>query len=529
MKSRMQKWNVYKEEDPALAFIEEYAVKSPLNLRLLISVMLVIGLSMFWFSASAQTSLTETNAALSATPEPSLPPKADTRIGLDLTGLDAKTALEKMSLCTKYHMGAVRITLDWNTVQPEPGCAAFDFRPYDKIVQQALAQHLEVFFVLGPTAQWASGAPATEDPKTRSAKMPKDWSQWQVYVQSAVNNYKGKVKYWQIWEGFDFGHFRASSNQIAILAENTWKTAKQADPNCRLILPEPGGIDLGWIEWLRATPTWGYFDILGLRPYSKSPDALMIPLAVLRSEVMKDHAKPIMITGWTKGLGPTQEADSTEEQQKLRSVVTSVGVKCTFEAPAADIRPVAELQQLDLTCRNAVLSSRKITYPDRVVFDINDSAVEQGLHNTCYRNWPGGRVAEEERFGKKTMVARTLHEPLNANNRDKDNPWFYFDIDDGFLYFTRAQMPVAVTIECLGTNGPLMSGFNIYYDAGRSFRFSPWQWIDSGQDKIFKYRVVLSDAWFANKDGYDFRINTKGSKENVCITRVTVEPLQTAE
>jgi hypothetical protein len=114
-------------------------------------------------------------------------------------------------------------------------------------------------------------------------------------------------------------------------------------------------------------------------------------------------------------------------------------------------------------------------------------------------------------------------------DRLSDNPWFYFDVDDRFLFYTKGEFPIAITVECIGASAPEFAGFNIYYDAGARQKFSSWQWIAPGVENLYSYRVVLPDAWLANKEGYDFRINVKGSKEDVFITKVMVEMLPAAE
>jgi hypothetical protein len=40
-----------------------------------------------------------------------------------------------------------------------------------------------------------------------------------------------------------------------------------------------------------------------------------------------------------------------------------------------------------------------------------------------------------------------------------------------------------------------------------------------------KYRVVLGDGSFTNRNGYDFRINAKGSKQDLWVASVRVEKL----
>jgi hypothetical protein len=105
----------------------------------------------------------------------------------------------------------------------------------------------------------------------------------------------------------------------------------------------------------------------------------------------------------------------------------------------------------------------------------------------------------------------------------EDNPWIYFDVDDRWLYFDQGKTPVAITVECDGSFlGKQKLGFNIIYDSVSGYRFTPWQWVDAGAGWR-RYRVELNDVNFANRSGYDFHINAKGSKQDLWVASVTVE------
>jgi hypothetical protein len=147
---------------------------------------------------------------------------------------------------------------------------------------------------------------------------------------------------------------------------------------------------------------------------------------------------------------------------------------------------------------------------------------EFGLYNRRLRSLRGGQVLEERR------VDRTcIHTQLNyrEGEEEQDNPWAYFDVDDGWLYFDRGESTIAITVECEAAfAGAETLGFNIVYDSTRGYRFTPWQWVDSGYGWR-RYRFEIRDASFTNRDGYDFRINAKGSKYDLHVCAVTVERL----
>lgn len=474
-----------------------------------------------WFTLLLML-LSAAGFAASPAPEPTV--ARESRWGLNLPAGEAPEAmLRQMELAASRSLRAVRVPLDWNRVEPRAG--AFDWASYDRLVAAAKARGLEVVFVLGPTAEWASGALPTEPREDKIVKMPRQWSDWSNYVRAAVSHFRGQVKYWQIWEGFDFPNFRATRSSMITLIQQTRQAAKAADPEAKLILPEPGGVDLGWIAWLKTTPVWQQFDILGLRPYRQQNGALLLPLAVLQSEILAKDRKPVWIVGWAKGLAPNPTEANTAPADCSKTAF-ACGVERIFGEEPASVSPEPESSPLAPLDRKTALSRLQPSCLEKAVMDMNAQPREEGLYNLAYRTWPGGRLVEMSSGVHRVLGTSMQKKPLLCEaDRMGDNPWCYFDVDDRFLFYTAGKRPIAITVECIGASGPETAGFNIYYDAGATQKFTPWQWIAPGVEKVYSYRLVLSDAWLANKDGYDFRINAKGSKEDIFITRVTVEPL----
>lgn len=147
---------------------------------------------------------------------------------------------------------------------------------------------------------------------------------------------------------------------------------------------------------------------------------------------------------------------------------------------------------------------------------------EYGLRNRQLREMPGGAVVEEARSGRACVGTKMW---FGLAEEEYDEPWLFFDVDDSWLYFARGRTRVAITVICEAAfRGEEMLGFSIIYDATRGYRFTKWQWVDAGYGWR-RYRIVLDDVSFANRDGYDFRINAKGSKQDLWVGAVIVEKL----
>jgi len=147
---------------------------------------------------------------------------------------------------------------------------------------------------------------------------------------------------------------------------------------------------------------------------------------------------------------------------------------------------------------------------------------EFGLYHRSLRRLPGGQIADDLRGGRRCL--RTRMRP-GRGDEEADNPWIYFDVDDRWLYLAGGKTGVAITVECQGSFlGENKLGFNIMYDSTQGYRFTPWQWVGPGYGWR-RYRVELNDVSFANRSGYDFRINVKGSKQDLWVAVVTVQKL----
>ncbi len=145
---------------------------------------------------------------------------------------------------------------------------------------------------------------------------------------------------------------------------------------------------------------------------------------------------------------------------------------------------------------------------------------EFGIDHSSLRHLPGGQVINDERAGRVCVRTRMR---AGQGEEEQDYPWIYFDVDDRWLYFARGKTPVSVTVECDGSFlGKQKLGFNIMYDSVSGYRFTPWQWVEAGAGWR-RYRFLLEDVNFANRNGYDFRINAKGSKQDLWVASVMVE------
>ncbi len=268
----------------------------------------------------------------------------------------------------------------------------------------------------------------------------------------------------------------------------------------RCYLP-PDAIDAAWASTLAEVDYRGF----------TSPAANALALVFQRP-----GSTPVAVA-WSASEGQIPASEPAQESVHIGPLPTVIeGVE--FGSPISDGAP----------SRADVLTARggpELKEASRVYADYSASPLpEVGLYNRRLRALRGGQALEESRGGRTCLRTQLNY---RRGEEEKDNPWLYFDVDDSWIYFDRGESKLAITVECeAALVGAKKLGFNILYDSTRGYRFTPWQWVEAGQGWR-QHRFEIEDASFTNRDGYDFRINAKGSKQDLYVAAVTVEKLPT--
>jgi len=138
-------------------------------------------------------------------------------------------------------------SLKWQEVEPEQG--KFQFTEPDYQIDRPRKHGLEVLGLLPfPSSNWSSTAPASVSGKggypqnrARVAYAPRDESEFENYVATTVAHYKGRIRWWQVFNeslftdyslprkhGYDGGTYAKLTKAFA-------RAARKADPQCRVL------------------------------------------------------------------------------------------------------------------------------------------------------------------------------------------------------------------------------------------------------------------------------------------------------
>jgi hypothetical protein len=146
-------------------------------------------------------------------------------------------------------IGWVRIDFVWAYVEPVKD--RYDWRIYDAIAAAARERGLEVYATIAYGPVWATGGPEL-------IGVPNDPEEWAQFCFLAAKRYRGKIRYWGMWNEPNLDHFWAGSRQqyIDIILKPGADAIHAANPDAKVGGPDLAHLTSGdsdWYRWLYDT------------------------------------------------------------------------------------------------------------------------------------------------------------------------------------------------------------------------------------------------------------------------------------
>ena len=162
-----------------------------------------------------------------------------------------------VKLMKEAGIGWLRMDFLWEEIEPRQG--EFDFAKYDEIVDLASKNNLNILGLLNYSAPWAAACGEWNCP-------PRDNSLFVNYAVKVIGRYKGKIKYWEVWNEPDSSTYWATQDGLkgyCALLKEVYIGAKKIDPECKIL---NGGLanGLSSVNKLYDNGAKGYFDILNI-------------------------------------------------------------------------------------------------------------------------------------------------------------------------------------------------------------------------------------------------------------------------
>lgn len=214
----------------------------------------------------------------------------------------------------------------WSEINGAAG--NYDWSGLDARVAAALANNADVVYTLGGrTPQWASLRPNANSPYgAGQCAEPKNDMLWQDWVRTIATRYKGKIKFWEVWNEPDLADFYCGSpDKLVDLARQVNLVVKQVDPTNRVLSPGFSGYaGEGYLDYYLSAGGAQYADILAYHFYVDTPEdntnwRLTNILSTIRRYGVQ--SKPLWNTeqGWIEIPNPTPILQPTAAAYVARS------------------------------------------------------------------------------------------------------------------------------------------------------------------------------------------------------------------
>lgn len=245
-----------------------------------------------------------------------------------------KSLKKTAALMKEAGVSIVRMDFLWQDLETKPN--EWNYQKYDQIVEILSKNNIEILGVMGYCADWAS-------PRSKWNVLGDDYSKFLNYVQKVTNHYKGKVKYWEVWnepDSYIYWEDQDGLKSYCDLLGQVYKTIKKECPDCSVL---NGGLanGLASVNKIYDNGAKNYFDIFNIHVFNTPKDTNAIKKTIAYVNIVHkimqrngDKDKKIWITeigcpGIKKGvkidnwwMGPN--TDEQEQAQWLSEVYSEL-------------------------------------------------------------------------------------------------------------------------------------------------------------------------------------------------------------
>jgi hypothetical protein len=158
-----------------------------------------------------------------------------------------------------------RIGLGWRNLEPSKGSySSYWLADQDAAVQAASDAGVKVILNVLESPQWASGSTN----KYAAPKNPQDLANFMTFI---ANRYKGKVAAYEIWNeenGSRFWPSGPNAGAYTQMLKASYPAIKAVDPSAQVVFGGLANADYRYVEAAYAAGAKGYFDVMGVHPYT---------------------------------------------------------------------------------------------------------------------------------------------------------------------------------------------------------------------------------------------------------------------
>ncbi|PGY12677.1 endo-1,4-beta-xylanase [Bacillus sp. AFS031507] len=232
-------------------------------------------------------------------------------------------------IVTPYHnqgYGSVRFwdtNTNWRQLEPQKG--HFNFEKLDQMVSTAIKNHQEILMTLGQPPNWATGGKSSSKyGENYNSLPPTDIRDWSNYVKTIGNRYKGKIKFFEVWNEPNIINFYSGSmEELVSLTREANYVLKKIDPNIKIVSPSTTDRNTGpkFLDGFLKAGGKEFVDVIGVHLYvSPALPEEAIPLIQDYRKVMANN---------NVGHLPLWDTEFTWLNFKLNGTEKSIGLNET--------------------------------------------------------------------------------------------------------------------------------------------------------------------------------------------------------
>ena len=211
----------------------------------------------------------------------------------------------------------------WANLEPHPN--VYDFSLLDKYVAVAQQHQVELVLTLSGTPTWASARPSEVPIHEGGVKgtpglaaEPSSLASWEDFVRTVATRYKGKIRYYEIWnEPMSRPFFSGQPQDLVAMTRSASTILKGIDPANKVLSPPVSGDDKGlsWFNNFLRAGGGQYVDIYAFHFYVGGEPEKMVPKIEAARSLLRTYGqdtKPMWSTeaGWQiSQLGPQVASD----------------------------------------------------------------------------------------------------------------------------------------------------------------------------------------------------------------------------
>lgn len=205
---------------------------------------------------------------------------------------------------------------NWRLLEPKKG--EYNFKELDQFVALADNRNQEILMTLGQPPNWATGGQsATSYGKNYNSLPPTNIDDWRDYIETIGTRYKGKIKYYEIWNEPNIKDFYSGSiAELITLTKEARDVLKKIDPQIKIISPSttsPQFLDSYLKEGGKE-----YIDIVGVHLYVAKPEDMIASINRYKDVLTNNEVSKLPIWNteftWTnfKSVGINNEMPPEE-------------------------------------------------------------------------------------------------------------------------------------------------------------------------------------------------------------------------